>query len=244
MANARSLWNVLSNTQALMRAIETCRRRDELDDVLHVATAAFGVSRHLIGIVPSQPIPPAEQAGHVLAGAWPEEWARRYFARQYVEDDPTIAHARGENEPLWWGDVRATARAGLIMDEAKSFGLQEGTTIPQITLDGLRLGVSFSGERIDDSPQARTALLFIASAGASRAISLAQPPSPAVPRLTNRERECLLWLIDGKSDWEISVILGISRRLVERYMHSIRTKLGVSTRVQTVVAAFRLGLVS
>ncbi|KTQ98008.1 hypothetical protein NS226_02560 [Aureimonas ureilytica] len=62
-------------------------------------------------------------------------------------------------------------------------------------------------------------------------------------RLTTRERECLLWLIEGKTDWEISVILGISRRAVERHMEHLRQKLGVGTRVQAVVAAFRLGLI-
>lgn len=237
--------SLLADTQALVRNFEGCRSREDIDTVIRTASAAMGVTSHVVGIVPNGIVHPRDQPGYVLAGTWPEEWARRYFARQYVQTDPAIEYARSQTEPSRWDRIRSSKTGARILDEAGDFGLRQGLTIPQFTLDGIKIGVSFSGDRLDDAPDASTALVFLAAIAANRGIALAQE-SASVPtiKLTRRERECLLWLVEGKSDWEISVILGISRRAVERYMANLRQKLGASTRVQAVVTAFRTGLIS
>lgn len=48
--------------------------------------------------------------------------------------------------------------------------------------------------------------------------------------LTNRESEVLLWLGKGKTNGEIAIILGMSKRTVEKHLEHIFTKLGVETR--------------
>lgn len=236
--------NLLADTHALMKSFEACRSKADLEAAIRKVSEPMGVTSHLVGIVPNGTVRPRDQPNYVLAGTWPIEWAKRYFARQYVQNDPAIEHARTRIEPLRWDSARATGVGQRILQEASEFGLSHGMTIPQFTLDGLKIGVSFSGERLDTSPEASTALLFLAATAANRGIAIAQEGAgvPSV-RLTPRERECLLWLIEGKTDWEISVILGISRRAVERHMEHLRQKLGVGTRVQAVVAAFRLGLI-
>ncbi len=205
----------------------------------------MGVTSHVVGIVPNGIVRPRDQPRYILSGSWPEEWAKRYFQSQFVRDDAAIKHVRTRIEPVRWHELRPSGRAERIMNAASDHGLSEGLTIPQFTVDGLRIVVSFSGDRMDDAPQAKTALLFLAAIAANRGIAIAQDDGgvPGV-RLTVRERECLLWLVEGKTDWEISVILGISRRAVERHMANMRAKLGAMTRVQTVVAAFRLGIIT
>lgn len=47
-------------------------------------------------------------------------------------------------------------------------------------------------------------------------------------QLTKRERECLQWIANGKSAYEISVILNISQRTVEAHLSSSKEKFGVS----------------
>ncbi len=44
--------------------------------------------------------------------------------------------------------------------------------------------------------------------------------------LTQREIECLKWLIQGKSSMEIAIILDISRRTVEKHINNVKNKLG------------------
>ena len=48
--------------------------------------------------------------------------------------------------------------------------------------------------------------------------------------LTQRETEIVRWLIEGKANPEIALILQISPRTVEKHMESILRKLGVENR--------------
>lgn len=49
--------------------------------------------------------------------------------------------------------------------------------------------------------------------------------------LTARENQVLAWLADGKSNADIGVILGVSRRTVGKHVEHIFVKLGVESRV-------------
>ena len=61
--------------------------------------------------------------------------------------------------------------------------------------------------------------------------------------LSSREKEVLNWLKRGKSSWEMSVILGISKRTVDFHVYNIIEKLGTTNRTQAVAVATRLGLI-
>jgi LuxR family transcriptional regulator, quorum-sensing system regulator BjaR1 len=62
--------------------------------------------------------------------------------------------------------------------------------------------------------------------------------------LTPRERECLKWAAGGKSEWEISQILGISEHTCEKHLLNAKAKLGAANRVQAVAEAIRRGYIS
>jgi DNA-binding CsgD family transcriptional regulator len=61
--------------------------------------------------------------------------------------------------------------------------------------------------------------------------------------LTDREREVLTWVADGKTAWEIGEVLEISHRTVEWYIQQAAQKLGARNRIQAVVIAARDGLI-
>jgi DNA-binding CsgD family transcriptional regulator len=61
--------------------------------------------------------------------------------------------------------------------------------------------------------------------------------------LSCREKEVLDWLKQGKSSWDISVILGISERTVNFHVHNIMQKLAATNRPQALAVATRLGLI-
>ena len=50
--------------------------------------------------------------------------------------------------------------------------------------------------------------------------------------LTKRELECICWLTKGKTTPEIAIILNISSRTVEKYITSLKHKLGCYTLFQ------------
>lgn len=61
--------------------------------------------------------------------------------------------------------------------------------------------------------------------------------------LSQREKEVLDWVKQGKSSWDISVILGISESTVNFHIYNIMQKLGTINRSQSVAVAARLGLI-
>jgi DNA-binding CsgD family transcriptional regulator len=61
--------------------------------------------------------------------------------------------------------------------------------------------------------------------------------------MTARESEILAWVAAGKSDWAIGRILNISGKTVNFHVENAKRKLGVSTRLQAVMAAMRSGLI-
>jgi LuxR family quorum-sensing system transcriptional regulator CciR len=58
---------------------------------------------------------------------------------------------------------------------------------------------------------------------------------PARPRLTPRQRDCMVLAAQGKSDWEIGKLLGISESTVHKHIEDAKRRFGVSTRIQLVV---------
>ncbi|WP_448586276.1 helix-turn-helix transcriptional regulator [Thermaurantiacus sp.] len=67
----------------------------------------------------------------------------------------------------------------------------------------------------------------------------APPGSPV--RLSPRERGVLRFVADGKTDWEISVILGCSESTVATHLDRARAKLGAVSRAQAVARLAGLG---
>lgn len=58
--------------------------------------------------------------------------------------------------------------------------------------------------------------------------------------LTAREAEVLVWVIQGKRDSEIALILGISSKTVSKHIERILSKLNVETRGAAVAAIIRV----
>ena len=55
------------------------------------------------------------------------------------------------------------------------------------------------------------------------------------PQLTPRQRDCVALVAQGKSDWEIGQLLGISESTVHKHIEDAKRRFGVSTRIQLVV---------
>lgn len=57
--------------------------------------------------------------------------------------------------------------------------------------------------------------------------------------LTQREREVLAWLVEGKTDPEMSLILGLSLRTVHTHVSRILDKMGIENRASAIVEVWR-----
>ena len=63
-----------------------------------------------------------------------------------------------------------------------------------------------------------------------------------LPKLTRRELDVLSWTAQGKTAWEVSVILGMSEKTVNFHLGNAMRKLGVSSKHQAVLKCVAAGL--
>jgi DNA-binding NarL/FixJ family response regulator len=69
------------------------------------------------------------------------------------------------------------------------------------------------------------------------------PRRDAFDRLTNRERDVLVLIANGRSNKRIALELGISEKTVKTHVGHVLAKLGVTDRTQAAVLAVQAGLV-
>jgi LuxR family transcriptional regulator, quorum-sensing system regulator BjaR1 len=120
------------------------------------------------------------------------------------------------------------------MDEGREFRMNDGFGFGVHTADG-RSGVLIAGcEFYELGPRDEACLHMAGIYFLDRLKELNPPPELETIRLTPRERDCLSWVAAGKSDWEISVILGISENTARGYVQQAMEKLQVSNRPHAV----------
>lgn len=182
-------------------------------------------------------------AGGIVFRAAPDSWGLESDAYRYVclELNPLLQPIReswtryrfSTFAPLnkrpygeYW-DAYSEAR---IADALCATSYGENGKIASIHL-------GFSDPRIDerDAALAQTAGLVLTE----HLMTLCDPPEePAAPGLTVRERDAIALVADGKTDWEISVILGVSESTARFHIDNARKKLGAVNRTQAVAKLF------
>lgn len=238
----------LDQTLGFLRSLDRTASTDEVARLLLTEFADLGIAHVMAGTVPQRGTPARQQQGHVLVNTFPDAWGRRYLTRGYVFHDPTVRHLGLTTAPFAWRELGPRfaddAGAQRVMNEAGDFQLRDGITIPLMTLDGGVAGFSLSGERLAMDPADRPMLHLVATYAFGHLLRLrGQTVSPEAARLAPREREALQWAAEGKTDWEIGEVMGISTHGVDFHLRSARTKLGTTNRTQAVAVALRRGLI-
>jgi LuxR family transcriptional regulator, quorum-sensing system regulator CciR len=67
------------------------------------------------------------------------------------------------------------------------------------------------------------------------------PPHASAPRFTTRQLECIVLVARGKTDWEISKILGLHEQTVTQHLNEARRRCGVSRRSELPIQALYHG---
>jgi len=190
-----------------------------------------------------------------IISGYPNEWWTHYKDNGYLSVDPVFAKAVEQTTPIHWSEVTDSplheGKSRQMMLEAHEFGLKSGISAPVHGPNGeialLSLASQREGGKIQKSTREAAPFLMLLTThlheAARRLLS-----KDAVPigkyHLTERERECLLWVAEGKTTWEISQILNISERTVIFHLQNITSKLNVNNRQQAVARAASFGLIT
>jgi DNA-binding CsgD family transcriptional regulator len=65
---------------------------------------------------------------------------------------------------------------------------------------------------------------------------------PTADPLSERERECLFWVAEGKTTEEVALIVGVSANTANRYISQAIQKLAAANRAKAVATAIRRGI--
>lgn len=237
------------DTLAYIDRMQKARTPEDVCRSLIDVTSRFGLTALLAGTVPKPGTPQEEQRSHVLLCDWPKDWMERYVAMNYVDRDPLVTYMKRSPSSVFWHDaidrVGADGEARRVYGDAGEFKLNDGFAMPLITLEGEVVMVSLGGEDVELSREAIGVISLASTYAVGRAMQLLTAPTiEHRPGLTDREKECMRWAALGKSEWEISQILGISEHTSEKHLLNAKAKLGATNRVQAVAEAIRHGYIS
>ena len=188
---------------------------------------------------------------HMLTN-YPDSWGDRYRAQRYLEVDPLVRHCARSIRPILWKERRQpdTKRVASLFDEARQHGLAAGMALSthgsnnEHSVFSLAIDNTRQREQRDLARQIGSAyLLLVHMHEAVRRLAFPKEPASAEVSLTARERESLLWVIDGKTSWEIAQVLNISENTVIFHINNAKRKLDANSRTQAAAKALALGLI-
>ena len=181
-----------------------------------------------------------------------QEWVERYIERDYALDDPLLERSSRETRPFFWstGMPPRNARQRQILADAHAFKLTNGLAIPVRGAEGA-LGifnaVASDAQRVREAARHGGEELLAAALNAHEFAVGRMPGTQAGgiddPGLSMREKECLLWTLEGKTAAETATLLGLSVFTVNRHAFNATRKLGALNKHHAAIQAFRAGLI-
>ncbi|RWO53510.1 MAG: LuxR family transcriptional regulator [Mesorhizobium sp.] len=180
---------------------------------------------------------------------YPDEWRDRYFEMGYERIDPIIKTSRQRISAFRWSDVyndaTTTEDERRIFDEAATFGLRSGISVPLHGPQGSFAIMSFARPR-DHGFQNRTiTYLELAALHFHLRVTKFTNLSDIEENtsLSTREIDCIRWVGRGKSSWEIGSILGISVNTVNFHIKNVMRKLDTGSRTVAAIKAVNFGII-
>ena len=239
----------LEEFHADLQALAVAKSTEEIA----VLCRRYGERLGLGAFVYALRVPPQfADAQVVMVQTYPVEWTDRYWDQGYYSVDPVINYCANHITPITWDKLAPIKPLGggeRMMNEAGDFGLRAGVTMPVHSPHG-ELGIlSYALDRA--TPEAwrcaEQSKPYVQLMGgylheAMRRVSRVSGLTDAL--LSGRELECLRWVADGKSSWEIGRLLNLSERTVNFHIERSMAKLNVCNRQHAIAKAIISGLLT
>jgi DNA-binding CsgD family transcriptional regulator len=183
----------------------------------------------------------------VINVSYSNDWLYTYGKNSYASVDPVLRSLLSSFKTQVWkqtyGKINSPKQLEFI-EEARSFGLTHGITTGMLERDrGFATFFSFAGG--DPNGTQRFSGLLEYLVPSLHRVLMANTHTPIFNRvkgLSPREQTVLLWMKEGKTNWEIARIVGVTERTVRFHVEGIFSKLDASSRTQAVAVAMEHGL--
>ena len=190
-------------------------------------------------------------ASPVQLSDFPPAWRNLLASEDYYVNDPVLAACEKSVAPFAWADlpqlITMTRQHHAYMARAEKQGLKRGYTIP-IHVPGEASGlcsfVTAGDKELPEGSLPAAQYLACFAFEAARRLVIERSASAGIPRLTQRQLDCVVLAAKGKSNWVASRLLGLSPDTVHKYLESAKKRYGVSSRTELVVRALYDGQLS
>jgi LuxR family quorum-sensing system transcriptional regulator CciR len=242
----------LAEVQRFVRTVRAAASLPEISAVLSQATREFDFDYFAL----VQRVSSRLAIGPVRLSDYPPEWIELLSATDYYVHDPVLLACEKSVAPFSWDAIPTMLDLSKhqkgYMANAKAAGLDSGYTVPihvPGSASGLCSFVTTGGRALpQESLPAAQYLACFAFEAARRLVT--EPPAngthkaEALPRLTQRQLDCVVLAARGKSNWVAGKLLGLSPDTVHKYLESAKRRYGVSSRTELVVRALYDGQLS
>jgi DNA-binding CsgD family transcriptional regulator len=166
-------------------------------------------------------------------------------------NDPVMQHCKRGSVPIIWDQATYVAQgASDQWEELAGFGYHTGIALALHFPEGRHFMMGVDRDRSLPRKPANLSrivadlqLFAVHAQDAAMRLFLPTELQAERPALTPRELEALRWTMEGKTAWEVGVILGISERTAVLHLQNAMHKLGSVNKHQAVLKALRLGLI-
>lgn len=237
-----------NSTVWIQEQIQLLMNADSKESLLHgleKSARLLGFDYFAYGI---RAVTPASAPKVLLLNNYPKQWQEIYDDQNYVEIDPTVHQGLKSIMPIIWNEA-LFADALALWEDARAFGLSHGWAQSSVIRPGASglITLARSGDPLSDLELAyKTPLLVwfnqLAQMGLQKHLLPEIIPNSQV-RLTPREAEILRWTADGKTAYEISVILAITERTVNFHLNNTISKFNVTNKIAAAVQAVVHGII-
>lgn len=184
---------------------------------------------------------------------YPSAWADQFIERKMYLTDPVVRAGNEFTMPYHWESVpriiQLSSKDREHFRAAQKAGVENGYSVP-LTSRG-EIGASFNfatptRQRMKEVDFFYSSMVGRLAFEACRQLIVNDSGSPKTERveLTPRQRDCLILAAQGKTDWEIGRILGISEETASLHLKTARERYGVTKRMSLAIRALYDGHIS
>lgn len=180
------------------------------------------------------------------------ELFKEYINGRYYEKSSVFQAIFADWRPQHWKtlwDSDTLGKGRLSMQLVKSYGYLDGWTSAVYHKSHSALSAFiFAGQKAEKDQRTEAILSclsphFAESLKSIHGSRLVKQKANKHLKVTRREVEVLKWLEQGKSTWDVSVILNRSEGVIKYHVANLMEKLSAQNRTHAVAIAIRQGLI-
>jgi LuxR family quorum-sensing system transcriptional regulator CciR len=235
--------------EAFVREVSGADDEEALREILaehcdEMGFAYFALTHHVDVLRAPRPV--------IRLHNYPSDWADWFDAEKLGPSDPVHRASHLTMAGFAWSRlpslIQLTPRDRLVLELAARQGIGDGFTVPANIPGESHGSCSFATRTGAALPQDQLLLAqLIGTYAFERARGIWQVragPLRPLPQLTDRQRDCVIWVARGKTDTEIAQILDVTSDTVGEHLRHARDRYGVVRRTSLAIHALYDGAIS